>query len=90
MLTRPVHGTNGEERRWYFDFYEQWSGLFGGSNWYDFTLLNIEGEYAPYSGRWEFSLALLGLRVTVTYVFDHTFNRKMSAMVDEIKEELKK
>jgi hypothetical protein len=87
MWHRPVKGTaTGEDsQRWFVDWDEQWSGIFGRSNWYDFTLIDIEGEYAPYSGRYEFSVALLGVRVTITYVYDTSFNESLRKTVDEIK-----
>jgi hypothetical protein len=87
VTSRPVKGTGSEKRTgWFFDYYEQWSGLFGSSNWYDFTLIDIGGEYAPYSGRCELSVAVLGLRGTVTYVYSSKFNDDMHDLIDEIKE----
>lgn len=80
----------GEQRRAIsFDFYNQWSGILGRCKWYDFTLVNIEGEFSPYKGSVEFSLALLGFRVMVTYTYDWSFTDKMMSMKDEIVERLK-
>lgn len=81
----PIHGTNEESnQRWFFDFYEQWSGLFPPRNWVDFTLIDIGGEYSPYKRSCEFSAALLGFRLTVTYVYNTAFQRKLEKMMDEI------
>lgn len=79
----PDDGPTG----WYFDWHEQWSSLFGGCNWYDFTLIKVQGEFAPYTGRWEFEVFILGLGFTITYVYDGTFNAKIRAQIDEFKAE---
>ena len=81
----PGTAPDDEPRRFYVDFYSQWGG---GGNWYDFTLIDISGEYSPYKGSCELELGLLGLCFTFTYVYDQTFTKKMKAMVDEIKKEI--
>lgn len=80
----PVAGSGPDDgpTGWYFDWREQWSSLFGGCNWYDFTLIRVQGEFAPYSGRWEFDFALLGVGVTITYVYDDKFNTEIRKMVN--------
>lgn len=85
----PVVGTGPDDgpTGWYFQGYEQWSSLFGGCNWYDFTLIKVQGEFAPYTGRWEFEVFILGLGFTITYVYDGTFNAKIRAQIDEFKAE---
>lgn len=92
MGIRPVHGTAPGEasRRWFFDFGQQWTSLFSRTcNWYDLTLIKIEGEYAPYTGRWELALGLLGFNLLVTYVYDTTFSESIADLRDEIVEGLK-
>lgn len=66
--------SDDESTGWYLHGYQQWSALFRGCNWYDFTVLKVHGEYAPYSGRWEAEFWLLGFGVVLTYVYDGTFN----------------
>jgi hypothetical protein len=92
MKSKMVCGTDDEDagRRWFVDFYEQWSGLnpFKSFAWRDFTLVNIGGEYAPYTGRFEFTACLLGLSVCVTYVYDRSFNERIVSVADEIRARL--
>jgi len=86
----PVHGTGGGSGRGLFiDIGEQWSGFLGRSNWYDFTIIRLDGEYAPYSGRVEMSFALLGFDVRITYVYDDSFNKEMLSMKDQLVARLK-
>lgn len=86
----PIRGTGNEKTSgFFFDFYEQWSDLFKRQNWNDFTVIKIEGERALYSGRWELVLALLGLQVTIQYVFDDKFNREVTSFRDRIEADLK-
>lgn len=85
MSIRPVHGTDDTPgKRFFLDFREQWTGFLGRCNWYDFTLIRIEGEYAPYTGRAELSLGLLGFEAHFTYVYDDTFNKEMMSMRDQL------
>lgn len=92
MSISPVHGTSDEERgkRFFFAFYEQWSAFLslGTQNWIDFTFIKLQGEVAPYSGRVELEMALLGLHLTVTYVYDQSFNDDMRDMKGRIENEL--
>ncbi len=83
----PVKGSGPDDgpTGWYFDWREQWSSLFGGCNWYDFTLIKVQGEFAPYTGRWELELALLGVGVTITWVYDGTFNAQTRKLLDEMR-----
>lgn len=82
----PLHGTGPESgRKWFVDTYEQWSDCIRReSNWYDVTLIHVGGEYAPCTGRCEFTLALLGLSVTLIYVYDTSFNDEMQALAEKI------
>jgi hypothetical protein len=71
MEVRPVHGTSDGDKgkRWFFSVYEQWSAIRGGCNWYDFTLIKIQWEYAPYKyGTWELEVGLLGVTVNISYL----------------------
>lgn len=83
----PVAGTGPDlgGRGLYAEWDQQWSCLFGRCSWYDFTLIKIQGEFAPYSGRWEFDLGLLGITLRLTYVYDDTFNRDLQTMVTALK-----
>ena len=57
-------------------------------NWYDFTLMKIQGEFAPYAGRWEFEFALLGVGFCLTYVYDASFSNEMMSLKERITNEL--
>lgn len=70
MEIRPVYGTSDADKgkRWFFSLYNQWAGLKGGCNWYDFTLI-IQWKFAPYKyGTCELEIGLLGLTMNVTYL----------------------
>jgi hypothetical protein len=71
LSVRPVRGTGSSEKRsgWFFSFWQQWSSLIGRCNWYDFTLIQVSGEFAPYTDRWEFELGLLGFHMNIQYVY---------------------
>lgn len=87
MDVHPIRGTSKSEKTkgWFISWYNQWPGNFSRtSNWYDITLINIEGEYAPYTGRWEFGLALLGFGLNIQYVFDDSFGMEMRARLEEV------
>jgi len=86
----PVMGTDLVEKStgWFFDFSEQWSSLIGRCNWYDFTLIHIGGEFAPYTDRWEFDLGLLGFTARVTYVYSARFNEQMKLTKNRVVAEL--
>ncbi len=92
MDVRPVHGTGSgnAHQKWFATFRQQWTDMLGSCAWYDFTLLKIQGEFAPYTGRWELELGLLGFEFTLTYVYDNAFNERMKDAVAEITAELDK
>lgn len=90
--TRQLPGSAPGEtpKRFYAELYNQWSGMFSGRNhWYDLTLIKLAGEYAPYKGSYELEVSILGLCWTFTYVYDHTFTKRLKKMVDEIDAESK-
>ena len=86
MKSSPVYGTNIEDagKRWFFDFWEQWSGIFRPGNWVDFTLIDITGEWSPYKGSCEFSAGLLGFHLRITYVYDNAADREALRMAEEM------
>ena len=57
--------------------YNQWPGLFESSNWYDFTLVKIKGEFCPYEGHVELEIGLIGVTLMLTYVYDFKFRDEM-------------
>ena len=69
-------------KHWQFDFYNQWSDIFGKNNWYDITLINISGEYAHYSDSVEIRLGLLGFNFTITH-------RRSFDFIDELDDRVK-
>ena len=85
-MATPVHGTSPEDRgrRWFLDFYEQWSGIIRPCNWVDFTFVDFNCEWSKYKGSVEASLAILGLRVTATYVYDSAANRGATRQAEEL------
>jgi hypothetical protein len=86
MDVSPVRGTGDDEegRRFFCTVREQWSSMFRRTNWTDFTFVWLEVENAPYSGRCELYVGLLGVLVTLTYVYDDRFNREMERRLDEM------
>lgn len=73
MDVRPVHGTGEKRHGWFFDGYNQWPAILQPSKygWHDitFTAFDVTAENSPYKGSMEVSVALLGFRGTITYVF---------------------
>jgi len=85
LENKPLKGSGTEKTTgWFFSFYQQWSGLFGRMNWYDFTLIKIQGEVSPFTGRFDLDLALLGFSINIQYVYDDSFNKKMQQEVADI------
>lgn len=66
MSARERERTTG----FFVDFSHQWDSFLPGCSWRDFTLVHVAGEWAQHTGRIEFELALLGLWLTATYVYD--------------------
>lgn len=69
-------------QRWQFDFHNQWIDLFGKMNWYDFTVINLSGEYADYSDSVEVQVGLLGFTLLITY-------RRSFDFIDDLDDRLK-
>ena len=86
MKSTLIHGMNVEDegKHWFFDFYQQWSGIFRPGNWVDFTLIDIQGEWSPYKGSCEFSVGLLGFYFRVTYVFNSAADREALRKANEL------
>lgn len=60
-----------KKRRWYFDFRQDWTEWFsGGYNWKEFTLIHVYYEDEVCMGTRELLLALLGLTLRITYLYD--------------------
>lgn len=51
--------------------YVQWVDLFRGTNWTDFTFINLEVEHDSYARMDELTFALLGFCFTVLYRWDN-------------------
>ena len=86
MKSLLIHGTSEDDvgKRWFFDFYQQWSGIFRPGNWVDFTLIDIQGEWSPYKGSCEFSAGLLGFYLRITYVYDSAADREALQRAEEL------
>lgn len=54
------------------DPFHQWQFLYSRCNWYDFTLLNVGGEWDHMFGNFEITVAVLGLGVRVTWHYKDT------------------
>lgn len=66
MKSKPVERTKG----FFFNFYQQWTDLFKKDlSWYDFTIIDLDVEYAPYASRWEFNFSVLGFNFSLDYVY---------------------
>ncbi len=92
MAIRPVLGTASDEKStgWFISFHSDWDSFtFAPLAWRDFTLISISGEVASYTQRTEASVCLLGLWVTVTYVWSDEFNQRMKREMAEAREQLK-
>jgi hypothetical protein len=64
---------------------QQWTDLFGSCNWYDFTLIKIEGEYDTKFNVIELDLSLLGFYIGFRYCLGKTeFAEEMQAIVADI------
>jgi len=79
-----MRSTEIKRQRFSVDYYSQWKDLVGGVNWYDFTLIVIEGEYSPYKSSAEFTIGLLGFVATLTYTYDFEFVDKVTGIKDEV------
>lgn len=51
-------------------FHHNWSSFLPNMRWRDFCLIHVGGEWNPSFGRVEWTVALLGLWYTGTYVYD--------------------
>lgn len=84
-VPRQVQGMRSGKRTGLFvEFTQQWSSLTRSCKWYYFTLIDVSGEFSPYTGRWEVILGLLGFNFRITWVYDGSFNERMLAIVGEI------
>ena len=79
-----MRSTEIKRQRFGVDFYSQWKDITGGLNWYDLTLIVIEGEYSPYKSSAEFTIGLLGFMATLTYTYDFEFVDKVTGIKDEV------
>ena len=48
-------------------WWQNWAEIFRRQNWYNFTFLRIEAEYAPYKDMVEVSVGLIGFNVCFSY-----------------------
>jgi hypothetical protein len=88
--TFRLPGSGSEERaRFNVDFYNQWAGIFGRNNWYDFDFIKVAVEHSPYKGSTELEARLLGIGLVITYVWDWGFTDGLVSMKDEIEANLK-
>ena len=79
-----MRSTEIKRQRFSVDFYSQWKDLRRGVNWYDITLIVVEGEYSPYKGSADVTIGLLGFVATFTYIYDFGFVDKMTGLKDEV------
>jgi len=56
--------------RFSVSFYNQWAELSRQNNWNDFTVINVELEQEAYLGCVEMRVGLLGLNVTLMFMYD--------------------
>lgn len=73
-------------QHWQFDFYSQWR--FQKMNWYDFTVIELGGEYAAYSDSIEVNFGLLGFNISITYRKSLDFVNELHDFADEITKRL--
>lgn len=67
-----VAGTGRGERTsgLFASFAQDWTEWFGRCNWYNFTPVRVDIEHDRMMGQWVVHLALLGLHMELTYVYD--------------------
>lgn len=81
MKSKPV-----VMKRWDVTPYSDWTDMFHGKcNWYNFTFIRFDVEYAKYMGQIELTLGLLGWNLCITYTYDFTFVESLSSEADRIK-----
>lgn len=68
MRMRQIIG----ESAWIIDPIEQWSQLWTGCNWYDFTPLSLEFEWDKIFGAAEASIIVLGLGCRIRWTYSET------------------
>jgi hypothetical protein len=70
-----------ERKRWQINFSNQWKALFSKNkfNWYDFTIINISGEYTTYANSFEVNLGILGFNIYIVYRRDFEFIDELDA-----------
>ena len=68
--------------------WQDWTDFFGKCNWYDFTLVNVSGEIAPYSGTIELVLGLVGFNLRVAYIYNvkSPVTTEIDRIIDEMEE----
>lgn len=73
---------------WSLEFYEDWTQLLGGCNWYTFRLAQMEFEKDKISGVYEFTFFLFGFGFIVSYCYEDT--EHMAEMHSRVAEFLEK
>jgi len=83
MSARPYFG----RKKWFIEFIEEWSQLFGGQNWYTCTFLRLELENDKIMGGYEATFIILG--VGLRWRWNHTQTELMDE-IDRAMDEIKK
>lgn len=80
-----IKDTKIPTRSFDISFYNQWGDiLLRKCGWYDFTIIDLSVEYAPYKGSVEVEAGLLGLNWILTYTYNKEFTEKMHSLADEM------
>lgn len=68
-----------------FSFWSDWSAVLNPRrhNWIDFTFISFQIEHSPYKGSSEVTIAILGLHVCFTYVWNEHALDDVRALRDE-------
>ncbi len=73
-----------EYKGWFIDWIEEWSQIFGGCNWYTFTLIRIEFENDAILGGIETTWIILGLGFRLRW--NHTETKLARDLKDQVDE----
>ena len=66
--------------------WQNWTEIFHRQNWYNFTFIHAEAEYAPYKDVIEVTLGLIGFNVCFSY-YDPKYVESLEERFEGIKVE---
>lgn len=73
-----------DDKHWFIDWYQEWSQLWEGCNWYDFTICHIAFENDKIMGGVEATFVLFGLGLR--WRWNHTRTEQMAEVEQAVAE----